>query len=35
MKHDAHVQHYKHFMIANLIEKLYGRKVKRISFNFH
>lgn len=35
MKHDAHVQRYKTFMILILIEQLYGRKVKTLSFKFH
>lgn len=35
MNHNSHVERYKSFMLVNFIEQLYGRKVKKISFDFH
>ena len=35
MKYDSHVEKYKVFLLLRFIEDLYGRKVKKISFDFH
>lgn len=35
MKYDSHVELYKSYMIVDLIYRLYGRKVKTLSFKFH